>query len=90
MPEIDIDKPTIFSLPGCVQCTAVKRKLKEKNVEFQEIDASQEPEAYTLITSEWGYLRAPVTYFQGKHFGGYNPAEVEALIDAYNSVEVAA
>jgi glutaredoxin-like protein NrdH len=90
MPEIDIDIPTIFSLPGCVQCTAVKRKLKEKGVKFQEVDASEVPEAKALITDEWGYLRAPVTYFRGEHFGGYDPYKVEALIEAYSSAEVAA
>lgn len=90
MPEIDINIPTIFSQPGCVQCSAVKRKLKEKNVEFQEIDASQVPEAFSLLTDEWGYQRVPVTYFQGKHFGGYNPSEVDALVDSYHSSAVAA
>jgi len=90
MPEIEIDKPTIFSQPGCVQCSAVKRKLKEKNVEFQEIDASQVPEAFALVKDEWGYQRVPVTYFQGKHFGGYNPSEVDALVESYHSVSVAA
>lgn len=90
MPDIEIDKPTIFSQPGCVQCTAVKRKLKEKGVEFQEVDASQVPEALTLLTDEWGYQRVPVTYYQGKHFGGYDPYEVDSLVDAYNAVTVAA
>lgn len=90
MPEIDINMPTIFSQPGCVQCNAVKRKLKEKGVEYQEIDASQVPEAFALIKDEWGYQRVPVTYFQGKHFGGFNPTEVENVIAAYNSENVVA
>lgn len=90
MPDIEIDKPTIFSLPGCVQCTAVKRKLKEKGVDYQEVDASEVPEAKKLIMDEWGYLRAPVTYFRGHHFGGYDPSEVDALVEAYASESVAA
>lgn len=90
MPEIDIDIPTIFSQPGCVQCTAVKRKLKEKGVEFQEVDASKVPEALTLLTEDWGYQRVPVTYYRGEHFGGYDPYKVDSLINAYNSAEVAA
>lgn len=90
MPEIDIDKPTIFSQPGCVQCTAVKRKLSEKGVEYQEVDASEVPEALALVKDEWGYQRVPVTYFQGEHFGGYDPYKVEALIEAYHSETVVA
>ncbi len=90
MPEIEIDMPTIFSQPGCVQCNAVKRKLKERNVAFQEIDASEVPEALELIKGEWKYQRVPVTYYQGKHFGGYDPSEVEALVDSYHSSSVAA
>jgi len=90
MPDIEIDKPTIFSLPGCVQCNAVKRKLKEKGVEYQEIDASEVPDALTLIQGTWGYKAAPVVYFKGEHFTGYDPAKVDNIISSYHSEAVAA
>jgi glutaredoxin-like protein NrdH len=86
MPDIEIDEPTIFSLPRCVQCTAVKRKLTEQGVKYQEVDASQIPEALTLIKDTWGYLGAPVTYFKGKHFTGYDPDKLDDVISDYQKV----
>lgn len=86
MPEIDNDKPTIFSQPGCVQCTAVKRKLKEKGVEVNEIDVSESQEAFKLLTEDWGYQRVPVVYFKGEHFGGFDPDRLESLVATYQAV----
>lgn len=80
MPEIEIDKPTVFSKPGCGQCSAVKRKLTAAGIEYQEIDSSQNEEAKSLLTEDWGYAGVPVTYYKGEHFYGYNPDRVDDLI----------
>lgn len=69
----------LFSKPGCVQCDATERKLKKHEVPYHKVDVSQEPAAYEFVTS-LGYMQVPVAYTaDDQHWGGYNPANVEAL-----------
>lgn len=80
MPEIDNDKLTIFSTPGCVQCNASERHAKAKAIPYQKIDVTEVPEAHTFV-SDLGYSRAPILYYKGEHVGGFDPnflAKVEA------------
>jgi glutaredoxin-like protein NrdH len=85
MPEIEKPLLTIFSQPSCVQCVAAERHAISKKIPYQKIDVTQNPEAYDLVTTEWGYMRAPVLYFDGKHAGGFDPnflSEVEEALVA--------
>jgi len=72
------DVLTIFSQPGCVQCTAAERHAKNKNIPYEKIDVTETPEAYTLV-SEWGYKRVPVLFWEGEHVGGFDPNFLEAV-----------
>lgn len=83
MPEIEIPVLTIFSTPGCVQCNASERHAKAKKIPYQKIDVTQVPEARKLVMDEWGYLKAPVLYFEGKHVVGFDVnflADVESAL----------
>lgn len=84
MPDIDVPALTIFSTPGCVQCNASERHAKAKNIPYQKIDVTEFPDARELVMDGWGYKKAPVLYFQGKHVLGFDVeflAEVqEALV----------
>jgi len=73
MPEIERPILTIFSQPGCVQCTAAERHAKAKNIPYQKIDVTQNEDAYTLLTDDWGYQGVPVLYYDGQHVKGFDP-----------------
>lgn len=75
------DVPAIlFSKPACVQCDATVRKFEKHNIPFHKVDVSQDPAAFEFVQS-LNYSQVPVTYTSSdKHWGGYVPANVEALI----------
>lgn len=79
MPEIDIPALTIFSTPGCVQCNASVRHAEAKKIPYQKIDVTEIPEARELVMDEWGYKKAPVLYFNGKHVSGFDPYFLEEV-----------
>lgn len=87
MPEIDAPLLTIFSRPGCVQCKAAERHAEAKNIPFQKIDVTETPEALELVTKEWGYMSAPVLYFDGEHVHGFDPNFMQ---DVQNKLQLAA
>lgn len=68
---------TIYSKPGCVQCTAAKRGMNRLGVTYTEVDVTKDPGAYNYITG-LGYTAVPVTVVdtetQPVHWYGNNPA----------------
>lgn len=70
---------TVYTKPSCVQCGATKRKLDQLGVPYTPIDMSQDDEALEYVKS-LGYQSAPVVVAGDKHWYGYNPAELEALV----------
>lgn len=75
----------LYSLPGCVQCTAMVRKLDKHDIPYSKIDASKDPEAAEFIKG-LGYTKAPVTYVSAidgdHHWGGYDVDEIETHLTA--------
>lgn len=69
-------KVTVYSKPSCVQCTATKRWLDKNQVEYTEVDVTEDAEALEY-TRSLGYLQAPVTVVErtgGKvHASGFDP-----------------
>lgn len=68
----------VFSKPACVQCNATYRKLKERGIEYEVIDVSQDTEALNRI-KELGYLQAPVVMTDDDHWSGFRPDKIDAL-----------
>ncbi len=79
MPEIEVPVLTIFSQPSCVQCTAAERRAIAKKIPYQKIDVTETPEALKLIKDDWGYLRAPVLYYNGEHRSGFDPDFIDSV-----------
>lgn len=83
MPDINIPKPTLFTTPGCVQCHAVKRYFDQHGIAFQEIDVTTSPQAEALVKTDWKYTKAPVVYYNFRHFSGFNPDELATIKNHY-------
>ena len=69
---------TIYSKSGCINCTAVKKLLKEKFFYFQEINCDEylieEKENFLLfIENKIGksYKTFPIVFYNGNFIGGY-------------------
>lgn len=77
---------TIYSKSGCINCTSVKKLLKEKFFAFEEINCDEylieEKENFlSFIENTIGksYKTFPMVFYNGKFIGGY--AETIDLID---------
>lgn len=63
---------TLYSKPACVQCTATKRALDARGLDFEVVDLTQDEEAMKMV-SGLGYRQAPVVVANGVHWSGFNP-----------------
>lgn len=62
-------KVTVYTMPNCQPCKAVKRWLDTEGVEYNELEAKDHIE----YLSEMGYRQAPVTVLiDGSSFYGFN------------------
>jgi glutaredoxin-like protein NrdH len=73
-------KVTVYSRPGCVQCTATYRALDRKGITYKPVDVDQTPGADELLR-ELGYLQLPVVIVTGTWDGwcGFRPDCIDAL-----------
>ena len=55
----------------CGYCVQAKNWLKNKNIEYKEINIEEQPEAREFVISE-GHRTMPQIYIDGKSMGGYN------------------
>lgn len=75
---------TLYTKPGCVQCTASERALTNKNIDFNIVDISESEDALALV-KDLGYLQAPVVVTPTEHWSGFRPdkiLETAALLQA--------
>lgn len=81
---------TVYTLPRCVQCTATKRWLDKRGIEYTTVDLTQSPDDYAAVKA-LGYNAAPVVIVSNGdpemdlHWYGFN----DVLLERY-CVEVAA
>ena len=61
---------TVYTTPGCPDCAAVKRFLKQKGVAFQEKDVSQNEAWLDEMKRVSGVRIAPVTVVGSEAFFG--------------------
>ena len=69
---------TVYTLPACVQCDSTKRFLTRNNVEYQEVNLTQDADAMSMI-KELGYTAAPVVMAGEDHWSGFRPDKLSAL-----------
>lgn len=64
---------TIYSKTVCPYCVQTKNYLKQKNINFREVNIEQDEAAREFIQSE-GHRTVPQIYLMGKLFveGGWN------------------
>ncbi len=71
----------IFSTPACVYCITLKKFLKEKNVEFEDIDVSQDKKALDEMVEKSGQMGVPVTEIDGQIVVGFDKGKISKLLN---------
>lgn len=67
---------TLYTKPGCVQCTASERALNDNKVKYNAIDITEDDGALGLV-KELGYLSAPVITTPNDHWSGFRPDKIK-------------
>lgn len=70
---------TLYTLPACVQCTTTKRFLTKENIDFSEVDLSEDTDAMEKVRA-LGYQSAPVVMAGEEHWSGFRPDKLNQLI----------
>jgi glutaredoxin 3 len=61
---------TIYTRPFCGYCTAAKKLLRERGVDFEEIDVSAAPERRKEMIERSGRFTFPQIFVGARHVGG--------------------
>ena len=72
----------VYSTQTCPYCNMVKDYLKEKGVEFEDIDVSQDHEKAREMMSKSGQSGVPVVDINGKIIVGFNREEIDKALGA--------
>jgi len=67
----------IYSTPTCPYCTMAKEYLKEKNIEFENINVAEDQKAAEEMIKKSGQMGVPVIDISGKIIVGFNKEEIE-------------
>ncbi|HNU96730.1 MAG TPA: glutaredoxin domain-containing protein [Candidatus Portnoybacteria bacterium] len=74
-------KVRIFSTPACPYCVALKGYLKERNIEFEDIDVSRNLEAQKEMIERSGQYGVPVADINGEIIVGFNQERINQLLN---------
>ena len=71
----------LFSKPVCMQCTATKRELERRGMNFIEVDITKDEQVLRRIIA-LGYMQASVVMVGDDHWSGFRPEKISALANA--------
>jgi len=65
-------KVQMYATGWCPYCERARRLLRDKHVDFEEIDVEERPEAREQMTARSGRQTVPQIFIGDKHVGGYD------------------
>jgi glutaredoxin 3 len=74
----------LFTTPACPYCFTLKEFLKENNIEFEEIDVSQDEKARDEMVKKSGQMAAPVLEINGELVVGFDKEKISRLLSINN------
>lgn len=70
----------VYSTPFCPYCVTLKDYLKDKKVEFTEIDVSENEEKRDEMVKLSGQIGVPVVDIDGKIIVGFDKEEIDKTL----------
>lgn len=74
-------KVKVYSTPSCPYCELLKQFLKDKGVEFEAIDVSQDEEGQNYIKEKTGKMAVPVTEIDKEIVVGFDKEKIVKLLN---------
>ena len=73
-------KVTVYSTPTCPFCIRAKQYLKENNIQFTEIDVSEEHEKAQEMINKSGQMGVPVIEIDGQIIVGFDKEKIKETL----------
>lgn len=70
----------VYSTPTCPFCHKAKDYLKEKGVEFDDVDVSADQAKAQEMVEKSGQMGVPVLDVNGTIIVGFDPAQIDAAL----------
>lgn len=70
----------VFSTPGCAFCFTLKEYLKEKGIQFEDIDVSKDEKAREEMIKKSGKLEIPIIEIDGEIVVGFDKNKIVKLL----------
>ncbi len=70
----------IYSTPACPYCTMAKEFFKEKNIEYEEYDVSEDEQAKNEMIEKSGQMGVPVIIIDGETIVGFNQEAIKKAL----------
>lgn len=71
----------VFSTPTCSYCVTLKEFLKEKNIQFQDIDVSKDEKSLEEMIQKSGQMGVPVIDIDGNIVVGFDKEKIVKLLN---------
>lgn len=66
-----MSKVTVYTSPTCAYCHMLRQYLQDNQVEYEEIDVTQDQESARQMVAETGQMGVPVTNIDGTYIIGF-------------------
>ena len=73
-------KISVYSTPTCPYCKMTKEHLKQKKVEFEDIDVSASQEKAAEMIEKSGQMGVPVIEIDGEIIVGFDKEKIEKAL----------
>ncbi len=70
----------VFSSPFCIYCSTLKQFLKEHNIEFEELDVSEDEKAREEMIEKSKQMAIPVMEIDGEIIVGFDKKRISELL----------
>lgn len=77
-----VKKIKVYTSPTCHYCHMVKDFMKERDIDFEEVDISQDPAALEEMVKKTGHMGVPVIEgMNDEIIVGFNQEALEKMIE---------
>ena len=74
-------KVTVYSTPVCPYCHALKEFLKDKNIQFEDVDVSLNEKYAEELVKKSGQMGVPVVDIDGEIVVGFDREKIVKLLN---------
>lgn len=75
-----MNKIKVYTTTTCPYCVMVTDLLKEKEIEFEEINVQSDPAIMQKLVEKTGQMGVPQTNINGQWVLGFDPNKIESLL----------